>query len=45
MNILPNDPVIIAVVAILLALVFFFYLLIRRTVLELRDGMQEGRQN
>ncbi len=37
---LPDDPVIIAIVAILLSLIFFSYLLIRRTVLEFRDGMR-----
>lgn len=39
---LPNDPVIIAIVLILLSLIFFSYLLLRRTVLEFRDGM-DGR--
>ncbi len=42
-GLLPDDPVIIAVVAILLSLVFFAYLLLRRTVLEFRDGMRGGR--
>ncbi|MFC4541036.1 hypothetical protein ACFO5R_03720 [Halosolutus amylolyticus] len=37
---IPDDPVIIAIVLILLALIFFLYLLIRRTVLEFRDGMR-----
>ncbi|WP_275086321.1 DUF7859 family protein [Natronorubrum halophilum] len=37
---IPDDPVIIAVVLILLSLVFFSYLLIRRTILEFRDGMR-----
>ena len=36
---LPDDPVILTIVAILLALIFFTYLLLRRTVLEFRDGM------
>lgn len=39
---LPDDPVILTVVAILLALIFFTYLLLRRTVLEFRKGM-DGR--
>ncbi|ELZ18711.1 MULTISPECIES: DUF7859 family protein [Natrinema] len=42
-GLLPDDPVIIAVVAILLSLVFFAYLLLRRTVLEFRDGMRGER--
>ncbi len=37
---IPDDPVIIAIVLILLSLIFFSYLLIRRTVLEFRDGMR-----
>ncbi len=40
---LPDDPVIIAIVLILLSLVFFSYLLLRRTVLEFREGMDGGR--
>lgn len=40
LDFIPNDPVIIAVVVILLSLVFFSYLLIRRTILEFRDGMR-----
>ncbi|MFC4436267.1 MULTISPECIES: DUF7859 family protein [Natrialbaceae] len=39
---IPDDPVIIAIVLILLSLIFFSYLLLRRTILEFRDGM-EGR--
>jgi hypothetical protein len=42
-GLVPDDPVIIAVVVILLSLVFFSYLLLRRTVLEFRDGMRGGR--
>ncbi|MBZ6494706.1 MULTISPECIES: hypothetical protein [Natrinema] len=42
-GLLPDDPVIIAVVLILLGLVFFAYLLLRRTVLEFRDGMRGDR--
>ncbi len=38
---LPDDPVILTIVAILLALIFFTYLLLRRTVLEFRDGMEK----
>lgn len=40
LGLLPDDPIIIAIVVILLALIFFTYLLIRRTVLEFRDGMR-----
>ena len=36
---LPDDPYIIGVVVILLSLIFFTYLLLRRTVLEFREGM------
>ncbi|QLK24748.1 hypothetical protein HYG81_11540 [Natrinema zhouii] len=42
-GLVPDDPVIIAVVVILLSLVFFAYLLLRRTVLEFRDGMRGDR--
>ncbi|MGQ3412639.1 hypothetical protein [Natrinema versiforme] len=42
-GLIPDDPVIIAVVVILLSLVFFGYLLVRRTVLEFRDGMRGDR--
>ncbi|ELY88096.1 MULTISPECIES: DUF7859 family protein [Natrialba] len=37
---IPDDPVIIAIVVILLSLILFSYLLLRRTVLEFRDGMR-----
>lgn len=40
---LPDDPVILAIVLILLSLVFFSYLLLRRTILEFREGMDGGR--
>lgn len=40
LDLIPDDPVIIAIVVILLSLVFFSYLLIRRTILEFRDGMR-----
>lgn len=39
-DLIPDDPVIIAIVVILLTLIFFSYLLIRRTILEFRDGMR-----
>lgn len=40
LDFIPDDPVIIAIVLILLSLIFFSYLLLRRTVLEFRDGMR-----
>ena len=39
---LPDDPVVLTIVAILLGLIFFTYLLLRRTILEFREGMDEG---
>ncbi|WP_279387173.1 DUF7859 family protein [Natrarchaeobius oligotrophus] len=42
-DLIPDDPVIIAIVLILLSLVFFSYLLLRRTILEFREGMRGGR--
>ncbi|MFP8955667.1 hypothetical protein ACLI4Y_02985 [Natrialbaceae archaeon A-CW3] len=39
LDLIPNDPVIIGMVVLLLSLIFFVYLLLRRTVLEFRDGM------
>ncbi|GAB3678763.1 DUF7859 family protein [Halopiger thermotolerans] len=41
LELIPEDPVIVAIVLILLALIFFSYLLLRRTVLEFRDGMRQ----
>ncbi|MFP8953354.1 hypothetical protein ACLI4Z_10325 [Natrialbaceae archaeon A-arb3/5] len=43
LDLIPDDPVIIAIVLILLSLIFFSYLLLRRTILEFRDGMKGGR--
>ncbi|MGM0592645.1 MAG: hypothetical protein ACQETI_13670 [Halobacteriota archaeon] len=40
---LPDDPVIIGIVVILLSLIFFTYLLLRRTILEFRQGMRGDR--
>ena len=42
-DLIPDDPVIIAIVLILLAIIFFSYLLLRKTILEFRDGMRGGR--
>ncbi|GAB3017864.1 DUF7859 family protein [Natronobiforma cellulositropha] len=39
-ELIPSDPVVIAIVLILLSLIFFLYLMLRRTVLEFRDGMK-----
>ncbi|WP_281282379.1 DUF7859 family protein [Salinadaptatus halalkaliphilus] len=43
LDLIPDDPVIIAIVLILLSLIFFSYLLLRRTILEFRDGMRGDR--
>jgi hypothetical protein len=37
-----GDPVFLGLVAIMLLLVFFGYLLVRRTLLSLREGYDEG---
>lgn len=42
-DLIPDDPVIVAIVLILLSLIFFTYLLLRRTLLEFRDGMRGDR--
>jgi len=39
-----TDPVWLGMIAVLLLFVFFGYLLLRRTVLGLREGYQDGRQ-
>lgn len=39
-DLIPDDPIILAIVLILLSLIFFSYLLLRRTILEFRDGMR-----
>lgn len=38
------DPVFVGLVVVLLALFFFLYLLVRRTLLGLREGYEEGRK-
>lgn len=38
---LTDDPVILTIVAVLLILIFLTYLLLRRTVLEFREGMEK----
>ncbi|AHF98402.1 hypothetical protein HALLA_05430 [Halostagnicola larsenii XH-48] len=43
LDLLPDDPVIIVVVVILLSLIFFSYMLVRRTILEFREGMDGDR--
>ena len=40
---LPDDPVVIGIVVVLLSLIFFTYLLLRRTILEFRQGMRGDR--
>jgi len=37
-----EDPIFLALVALMLLLVFFGYLLVRRTLLSLREGYDEG---
>ncbi len=37
-----EDPVFLGLVAVMLLLVFFGYLLVRRTLLSLREGYDEG---
>lgn len=35
-----EDPVILMVVLVLLSIIFFLYLMVRRSILEFRDGMR-----
>jgi hypothetical protein len=37
-----DDPIFLGLVAIMLLLVFFAYLLVRRTLLSLREGYDDG---
>jgi hypothetical protein len=37
-----DDPIFLALVALMLLLVFFAYLLVRRTLLSLREGYDDG---
>lgn len=37
-----EDPIFLGLVALMLLLVFFGYLLVRRTLLSLREGYDEG---
>ena len=39
-----DDPVVIGLVVILLVFVIFGYLLMRRTVVSLREGYEEGQR-
>jgi len=39
-----DDPVVIGLVVLLVAFVFFGYLLMRRTVLGLREGYEDGQR-
>jgi hypothetical protein len=38
------DPVFLGLVAVLVGLSFFGYLLVRRTLLSLREGYEEGKR-
>lgn len=38
------DPVFVGLVVVLLAFFFFLYLLVRRTLLGLREGYDQGRK-
>lgn len=38
------DPVFLALLGVLLLFIFFGYLLMRRTVMGLREGYQEGQR-
>jgi len=39
-----DDPVVIGLIVILLAFVIFGYLLMRRTVMSLREGYEDGQR-
>jgi len=39
-----NDPVVLGLIAVLVAFVFFGYLLMRRTVMGLREGYEDGQR-
>ncbi|ATW89875.1 hypothetical protein halTADL_3173 [Halohasta litchfieldiae] len=39
-----DDPVVIGLIVLLVAFVFFGYLLMRRTVLGLREGYEDGQR-
>ena len=39
-----NDPVVLGLIAVLMAFVFFGYLLMRRTVMGLREGYEDGQR-
>lgn len=39
------DPVFVGLLVVILAFVFFAYLLVRRTLLGLREGYDQGRRD
>ena len=39
-----GDPVVLGLIALLVGLVFFGYLLMRRTVMGLREGYEDGQR-
>jgi len=41
---LVNDPVVLGLIVVLVGFVFFGYLLMRRTVMGLREGYEDGQR-
>jgi len=39
-----NDPVVLGLIVVLVGFVFFGYLLMRRTVMGLREGYEDGQR-
>jgi len=39
-----DDPVVVGLIVILLAFIIFGYLLMRRTVMSLREGYEDGQR-
>ena len=39
-----DDPIVIGLIGILVSLIVFGYLLMRRTVMSLREGYEEGQR-
>ncbi|MEA1932625.1 hypothetical protein [Halohasta litorea] len=39
-----DDPVVLGLIVVLVAFVFFGYLLMRRTVMGLREGYEDGQR-
>ena len=38
------DPVLVAIVALLIGFFFFIYLMVRRTLVEFRQGVDRGKE-